>query len=225
MSSTSGVEFCDKNCTIQEIIKIQNELKRDNAVLSLKCEKITFWNNLIQINAIIFSTLVSFLESVKSIYNLNSKVFVILPIILTSYVGVSLSIIRFMKLTDKVEELVKLSERFSFIIKKLRKVKKDIETSEGIELEKNISLYEQEVYEYYVSTREIFDNSINFNELVTLKKKFLVTFKNYKYIQNRINAIATKDAIETKIIEVPWWKYYYDRYICFKKPSIEEIII
>ena len=129
MSSTSCVEFSDKNCTIQEIIKIQNELKRDNAVLSLKYEKINFWNNLIQINAIIFSTLVSFLESVKSIYNLNSNIFVILPIILTSYVGISLSIIKFMKLTDKVEELVKLSERFSFIIKKLRKVKKYLETS------------------------------------------------------------------------------------------------
>ncbi len=212
----------EKKNTISEIIKIRNELKRDNAVLSLQCQNINFWTNLVQINAIFFSTTVSFLETIKSIYNIESNTLTVISILITSYIGVSLSVIKFMKLTDRLEELVKLSERFSFAIRKLRKIQKDIEVSSEDGLKSNIILYETEIYDYYVETREIFDNAINFKELVNLKKNFLKTFSEYKCIQNKINKVGEKESLNMTIIEIPWWKNLYKKYICFSKSFIEE---
>lgn len=212
----------EKKNTVSEITKIRNELKRDNAVLSLQCQKINFWTNLVQINAIFFSTTVSFIETVKSIYDIKSNTLTVISILITSYIGVSLSIVKFMKLTDRLEELVKLSERFSFAIRKLRKIQKNIEVSSEYTFKSNIALYENEIYDYYIETREIFDNAITFKELVYLKKNFLKTFSEYKCIQNKINKVGEKESLNMTIVEIPWWKNLYKKYICCSKSFIKE---
>ena len=79
---------------IKKSIEISSKNK---AVLSLKYDNINFKINCIQISVIIFSTLITFIETLNGLYDISLFVGTILPIIFATYIAIVLSIMRFLK--------------------------------------------------------------------------------------------------------------------------------
>lgn len=125
----------DHKNLIRDIRKCIKTLKRQNAIPGLKYEDVSYWNNFVSISAISVSTLLSFLESVGTQFRVvDSKdgflfhSFALLPVGLSTYVALSMAVGRFMKWSDKMEDISKISEGFSFVINKLRKTVKTLES-------------------------------------------------------------------------------------------------
>jgi len=166
-------------------IEMANQIKKsieisskNKAILSLKYDNVTFKINIIQISVIIFSALITFIETLNSIYTLSMFVGTILPIMFATYIAVILSIMRFFKMDDTKESIGKILENFSYIINKSRKTKHKIKNfdvnDKNIELWENlISNYENEIYDFLLNTRESFENILHYKELVYFKRRLL----------------------------------------------------
>jgi hypothetical protein len=162
-----GIEHCIFKCT------------DDKAILQLKYDRLNLKNNIVQISVIFMSTLITFIEAIKATYDVNEKVGVILPIIISSYIGLIVAIIRFLKYDDKRENISKTIERFSYIINRYKKTKHDIkyfvysDEKKG-EWENLLNVFHNETYDYLISTREMFDNLMSFSEKVYYTDKLKI---------------------------------------------------
>ena len=141
--------------------------------------------NIIQIS-VIFShlVLITFIETINATFNIDSIIATVIPIVLASYIGLILSIMRFFKFDDKKEQISKTLEEYSYIINKSRRVKhavKHFHINEHTveDWENLISNYENEVYEYLLNVRESYENILQYKELVYFKRKLL-----HHYVKN-----------------------------------------
>ena len=58
---------------------------------------------------------------------------VLVPIFLTSYIAVSMSVLKFKRYTETLEELTKISEKLVFVVCRLRRVVEDSHMCKNIE--------------------------------------------------------------------------------------------
>ena len=174
---------------IKSITKNKDKSVYDKAILQLKYDRLELKNNIIQISVIVVSTLITFIETIKASYEINEYIGVILPIILSSYIGLVIAIIRFLRYDEKRETISKLIERFSYIINKYKKKRTEFKMlgNEKIKLDdwnKRKDTFITETYEYLNQTREQFDNVITYSEKVYYKKK-LKTIEIEKMFNDR----------------------------------------
>ena len=137
----------------KQIKKSVNMSSKEKAILSLKYDSISFKISCIQISVIVFSALITFIETLNALYTLNDFAGTLLPILFATYIAISLSIMRFFKMDDTKESIGKILENFSYIINKSRKTRHKIKNFDiaesNLELwETLISNYENEIYEY-----------------------------------------------------------------------------
>ena len=167
---------------------------KNKAILSLKYDNIAFKINIIQISVIVFSTLITFIETLNSLYELSIFVGTVLPILFASYIAIILSIMRFFKMDDKKETIGKTLENFSYIINKSRKTKHRIKnfniTHQNTELWENlISNYENEIYDFLLNTREAFENILHYKELVYFKRRLLNHYVKNMFAHKNIDYV------------------------------------
>lgn len=123
-----------------------DDFQHDKELIGLKYENIKYKVNFIQISVIIVSTIITFLESIKDKVNISSSTFMIFtPIILSSYIGIVISISRFFKLDDLKEEIYKLDETMAFCMSGLRHRMRNIERMKPLTAE--LSLASIETYD------------------------------------------------------------------------------
>jgi hypothetical protein len=96
--------------------------KNNKEILGLKYEYISTRINFIQISVIVVSTIITLFETLYRSSNISY-----IPIILSTYIGLILSISRFYKLDDIKEVLCKLDESISYCMGRLRHHMRDIE--------------------------------------------------------------------------------------------------
>lgn len=107
---------------LQYVQFIENEkekMKKYKQMKGLKYNHLKNKINLIQLSVIFFSTCITFIESIKKIYEIENKTLELLPIILSTYIGFILAISRFFKYDDLKETLMKLDEKQSIVISRL----------------------------------------------------------------------------------------------------------
>ena len=182
---------CDRCKQIKKSVDIASKNK---AVLSLKYDNIAFKINCIQISVIVFSALITFIETLNALYNLNDFVGTILPILFATYIAISLSIMRFFKMDETKEVVGKTLENFSYIINKSRKTKhrmKNFDINEtNLELWENlISNYENEIYEYMCSVRESYENIIQYTERVYFSRRLLTHYVKNAFARKNIDYV------------------------------------
>ena len=98
----------------------QEEIRKCQQIKDLKYDNLKFKTNLIQISIIFFSTIITFLESVKSIFSLSDNVTItIISVLLSMYIGLVMAVSRFFKYDDNKEVLTKLDEKQTFAINRL----------------------------------------------------------------------------------------------------------
>lgn len=98
----------------------KDEIKKCQQIKDLKYNDLKVTSNIIQISVIIVSTIITFIETIKNIFNLQNNIYVtIISVILSTYIGLIVAISRFLKIDDNKETLTKLDEKQTIVINKL----------------------------------------------------------------------------------------------------------
>ena len=170
-------------------------LKRRNSILALKSSTIKYKHDTVNILTIIISTSLTCLETIKSEFTLSAhdnlyvrRSAVIVPILLTSYIAVSMSVLKFKRYTETLEELTKISEKLVFVVCRLRRVVEDAHMTKTLEELYQVKLnYSKEPFDLYMNAREALDRALRFQDVV---------------YYGRLLDKWTEDIDN----DVPWWK-------------------
>jgi hypothetical protein len=182
------------------------DFKHDKELIGLKYSSIRGRVNFIQISVIIASTIITFFETVKEKIGITNNIsMVITPIILSTYIGLALSISRFFKLDDRKEELCKLDETIAFCMGGLRHRMRDIDKMKPLTAELSLDsimqcdqvLNDQNkdgLEETINACKQKLDLAINLSEKVKYKNMLLkINLNKYITEDNRNNLKKNKD--------------------------------
>ena len=211
--------------------------KELNSILVFKKRRVQYIINWIQLSVIMVSCIITFFESIKSSFenNLDRIFLVIFPIICSSYIGLILAIARFFKLDHNNEQILKLIEKYSFIVNKLRQKRNkyllfDFKIHNLDEWNNLMNLVEKDsIDDIITKSNEEFDLIMPLKEFVKYKKKYtkvklreLNERNNFKELVNIVNSSTNlnqsqKEIVQSIIIKKPWWKYYCCFLFCCKE--------
>ena len=211
----------DRYKQIKKSIDISSKNK---AILSLKSDTLAYKINIIQISVIFSSVLITFVETINATYDIDSIISTVIPIILASYIGLILSVMRFFKFDDKKEQISKTLEEYSYIINKSRRVKNAVKyfhiNENTVETWENlISNYENEVYEYLLNVRESYENILQYKELVYFKRKLLHHYVKNAFAHKNIDYVDEYWQLPHREYELNLssWNKLYHWCCCHKK--------
>lgn len=184
----------DQGVRIDQIKKSVETASKNKAILSLKYDSISFKISCIQISVIVFSALITFIETLNALYEVHDFVGSVLPILFATYIAISLSVMRFFKLDDTKESIGKILENFSYIINKSRKTRHKIKNFDidesNLELWENlISNYENEIYDYMCNVRESYENILQYKDRVYYKRKLLNHYVENAFAHKNIDYV------------------------------------
>ena len=104
---------------IEDNDKQKDKMKRYKQIKGLKYNDLKIRINIIQLSVIFLSIILTFLESLQNILEIENITFSIIPIVISGYISFVTAMSRFLKYEDNKETLVKLDEKQSFIISRL----------------------------------------------------------------------------------------------------------
>lgn len=222
--------------------------KEKNAVLIFKKKSLQYVINSIQISIIIVSSVITLFEAIQGTVLKNVMVnatdvesfpFIIFPIVCSSYIGLVLAIGRFFKFDTKNEQIIKLIEKYSFIINKLRQKRSkymdfDFKIHDVIEWKKTLSILEKDsLDDIIMKANEECDLILTPNQYTHYKKKYtktrmkdLLERKNYDELTDIIihNSETTdqKDITLHMIKKRNFCKYYFCfQWLCFDRDYLD----
>lgn len=222
--------------------------KEKNAVLIFKKKSLQYVINSIQISIIIVSSVITLFEAIqgtvlKSVManatDVESFPFIIFPIVCSSYIGLVLAIGRFFKFDTKNEQIIKLIEKYSFIINKLRQKRSkymdfDFKIHDVAEWKKTLSILEKDsLDDIIMKANEECDLILTPNQYTHYKKKYtktrmkdLLERKNYDELTDIIihNSENTdqKDITLQMIKKRNFCKYYFCfQWLCFDRDYLD----
>lgn len=184
----------DQQYRCKQIKKSVDIASKNKAILSLKYDNVSFKINCIQISVIVVSALITFIETLNALFNVNVFIGSVLPIIFATYIAIVLSIMRFFKMDDTKETIGKTLENFSYIINKSRKSKHRIKNfdinEKNLDLWQDlISNYENEIYEYMCNVRESFENILQYTERVYYSRRLLNHYVKNAFAHKNIDYV------------------------------------
>ena len=100
--------------------KLELKFKNNKYILGLKYDNLKIKINLVHISVILASTFVTFIETLREQFKLSSTTSTVLPILLSTYVALVLSLVRFFRLDEQKETLSKLFEKHAFVINRVK---------------------------------------------------------------------------------------------------------
>ena len=167
--------------------------KEKNAILIFKKKSLQYIINSIQISIILVSSIITFFEAIQSsvFKNDNENIsLIVFPIICSTYIGLILAIGRFFKFDIKNEQIIKLIEKYSFIINKLRQKRSkymdfDFKIHDIDEWNNLLSILEKD---------SIDDIIMKANEECDL----ILTPKQYTHYKKKYTKTRMKDLLERK---------------------------
>ena len=165
--------------------------KKTKRILGLKYLNISSKISGIQISVIIVSTIITFFETVKSKIEIDDYFLTVIPICLSTYIALILSITKFLKLEEKKEKINNIIEKFAFIINKLRHKRGTIRNFyiNCCNLEQKIKEWDKMVIDY---------NNDGVDELITAVQVEVDTILNYSdkiHYQHHLMKLGFKDQI------------------------------
>lgn len=119
--------------TYKVILKREKRKFIDNkCILGLKYQTIKKKVNFIQISVICVSTVITFIETIKQYVKVLNFFETVVPILLSTYIGLILAISRFYKFEDNKEAISKLDEKLAFIINRIKYKIRYIESHQSL---------------------------------------------------------------------------------------------
>lgn len=231
------VAFEQQKNLIHQYGYLTMKFKEKNAVILFKKKQIQYFINWIQISVIIVSTIITLFESIKHVFkeSLGDFTITLIPIICSSYIGLVLAISRFFKFSSNNEYIIKLSEKYSFIInslnmKRTKFISFDFKINSLTDWDNIVNLLEKDnIGNIIVKADEEFDMVMSLKEFVKYKKKYtmirlkeLIERRNFKELE----AVARNDGKLSKkqkelsqniIKKYSWCRYYFCMLCCYKE--------
>lgn len=151
-----------------------NYLKRRNSILTLKASTVKFKHDTFNIITIVVSTLLTILETVRMELELDRSPYlavrraaVLVPVLLTAYIALSMSILKFQNYSEQLEDMTKISEKIIFTVCRLRRCVEDAHmTKTEAELESVKTSYSSTDFDLYMNARESLDRNMKFQDIV-----------------------------------------------------------
>ena len=224
LAINNDIDFKNKYKKYLEAISFhRKQCSKNKAMLSFKYDELTLKVTVIQIIIILFSTAISFIESIKAHYQLNQQLFNIITVSLSTSVALIMAIYRFLKYEEKKESVKQSIEDHVFIINKFRKIFNQLENVHDKENPKDvfgkiIDTYENETFENYISIRENFDTLFSFRDSIFYKNKYKKQFLKLEKTNNEIEIIDKYKRSDAITYTVPAW---YEKMFCCRKPVID----
>lgn len=222
--------------------------KEKNAVLIFKKKSLQYIINSIQISIIIVSSVITLFEAIQGTVlksalanatDVETFPFIIFPIFCSSYIGLILAIGRFFKFDTKNEQIIKLIEKYSFIINKFRQKRSkymdfDFKIHDVAEWKKTLSILEKDsLDDIIMKANEECDLILTPIQYTHYKKKYtktrmkdLLERKNYDELTDIIihNSETTdqKDITFQMIKKRNFCKYYFCfQWLCFDRDYLD----
>jgi heme/copper-type cytochrome/quinol oxidase subunit 4 len=150
---------------------------RSKAILSFKYDHLNFVINTMQILIIFISAALTLMESIKTYYNSENEAIDITAILFTSFIGIIMTLYRFLKLENKKERTGNILESFNLVLNKLQRVKNTMEnmviksdnTDEWVIIS---NTYTSEILGTYIGIKEAYDNNFSYKEALHYKTKY-----------------------------------------------------
>ena len=167
---------------------------RSKAILSFKYDHLNFVINTIQILIIFISASLTLMESIKTYYNSENETIDVTAILFTSFIGIIMTLYRFLKLENKKERTGNILENFNLILNKLQRVKNTMESlvikSDNTDEWAIISnSYTSEILGSYISLKEAYDNNFSYKEALYYKNKYAKFLLQEKFLGNELKTI------------------------------------
>ena len=222
--------------------------KEKNAILIFKKKSLQYIINSIQISIIIVSSVITLFEAIQGTVlknilanatDIETFPFIIFPIVCSSYIGLILAIGRFFKFDTKNEQIIKLIEKYSFIINKLRQKRSkymdfDFKIHNIEEWNKLLSMLEKDsIDDIIMKANEECDLILTPKEYTHYKKKYtktrmkdLLEHKNYDeltdIITHKTNNAIQKDITLQMIKKRNFCEYYFClQCLCFDRDYLD----
>lgn len=170
------------------------ESAKNKAMLSFKHENMKLLINLIQVAIILLSTAITFLESIKTHYELSEVTFNVISICFSTSIALIMALYRFFKVEERKEAVKHALDNHALIINKFRKTynameKMDIQQENFAEWDKMRSAYESEIFDSYISIRENFDTLFSFEDSIYYKNKYKKLLLKLSFINQEIKLV------------------------------------
>jgi hypothetical protein len=154
-------------------------LKRRNSILTLKNSYIKYKHDSVNILTILVSTGLTCFETIKNQLDMASssstlvrQTAALIPILMTSYIAISMSILKFCRFTETMEENTKCSEKVLFTVCRLRRVVEDAHmTTTMDQLDRVRESYSKNPFDLFIDAREALDKTLRFQDVVFFGKQ------------------------------------------------------
>ncbi len=244
--TTMGIQYRvaleQKQTLLESFEKIIKTHKETVAILVFKKNDIQWHINIIQLSVIVVSTFITIFETSQTFLEqyVNKQILTVFPIVLSSYIGLILAIGRFFKYDDKNEKIIKLIEKYSFIINKFRQKSDNFE---GFDFKlKDMKKWEElldrdekdNIGDILLKANEEKDLVLKPKEAVFYKKKYtktrlkeIIEGKNFNELGDLINKDEHPNVEITKftqniIVKRNFCKYYCCfQWLCYERDYVD----
>jgi hypothetical protein len=185
---TEKTDLIGKRLFLSEYIQTKiNKLVQNLRLIEYKNSKYKFCYNTVNISIIIMSTLLTLIEAIKGIVmkdlidedHFLSYIFRMSPIILSSTITCSASILKFKKYQEKMENICKILENASTSIINLKKLREElIFIKTDSDYDKLYMKFINELYEPYISIIQTIDRCLKKEDYdLYLRNLYLTDYK------------------------------------------------
>jgi hypothetical protein len=200
-------------CFSDEIKNLQNVTRMRRDLLVYKAQRVTWINNLLQISTIVASSFVTFLETLRASLGISiGFADQAIPIVLSTYIGLSVSIFKFFKMDEHRESINQLILEMTGLLKRFSAIRsqiQDLKRSDGkgrlpdqdaipLVMERIRDNFRQETYVNYLEAQEKFDVLMPYPELIRYKKLFAVKMLKHRIVQANILKVQAYDHFATE---------------------------
>ena len=210
--------------------------RENNAILIFKKNDIQRKINYIQLSVIFISAIITLFETIKPTISqyMSESILMIFPIALSTYIGLILAIGRFFKFDTKNEQIIKLIEKYSFIINKFVQ-KKDKAANFDFKF-KNVKKWDElleieekdNITDIILKASEERDIILTPKEHVFYKKKYTKIYLKEMMESINLNTLSylvgntdnqdknINKLVQNIVIKEPFFKYYFCCLWCCK---------
>lgn len=165
--------------------------RENNAILIFKKNHIQRKINYIQLSVIFVSAVITLFETIKPtlLAHMSSSLLMVFPIALSTYIGLILAVGRFFKFDTKNEQIIKLIEKYSFIINKFVQ-KKDRAANYDFKF-KNVEKWDE------LLELEEKDNITDIILKASEERDIVLTPKEHIYYKKKYTKVYLKELMES----------------------------
>ena len=215
-----------KKNKIDEIERYTKNARKNRALLSYKYDALKFRMNILQVLIIMISTMITFLEAIKTHYEFDETSFNVATITMSTIIAFIMAIYRFFRIEENKENIKQSLESHVFIINKLLKITHcmnnfrltDSNITEWQQLELS---YDGEIFDNYIAIKEKFDALFSFQDSIYYKRKYKRDFLELEFTNREIQLVDHFKEVKHNefVLRLKGWLYYL--MCCVKRERVD----